>query len=80
MTKTPLQKYLDAYKLTQLAFAEISGVSQPAINFYARGVRIPSPENAATISKATEGKITEMQLLYPDRYPEFEIENSAGVA
>jgi len=62
----PLKKYLNKNRESENAFAIRSGVSQPTIWRISNiiGYKV-SPETARLISQATNGAITEMQILYP---------------
>lgn len=53
-----LDEYLINAGVTEAAFAETVGCSQPAINRYRRGHRIPLEDEMRRIIAATEGRVT----------------------
>lgn len=59
----------DARKLTQRQMAEVVGIQQSTFNKIELGQRIPTTEQATEIAKFFEYELTELHLLYPDRYP-----------
>jgi len=54
---TPLGRYLAKAKLTQVAFAALSGVPQCQISLYVTGKRKPARQNAVAIERATGGAV-----------------------
>lgn len=62
-----LQKYIDVKKIKQIEFAALIGVSPAFINQICKGARRPSADVALQIEKATNGKVTVLDVLYPDR-------------
>ena len=47
-------------------FAGLIGTTKNYVNLLACGSRRPSPELALKIEKATDGKVTVLELLLPD--------------
>ena len=62
-----LQKYIEAKKIKQIDFAELIGISAAFVNQMCKGTRRPSANIALKIQEATNGKVSVMELLYPDR-------------
>ncbi|MGC0970169.1 helix-turn-helix transcriptional regulator [Pantoea agglomerans] len=66
--QTPLRKMRVEKKLTisEVAFATQLDVGN--LSRIERGIQVPSLETAEKLSRFYKGKITEMQILYPQRY------------
>jgi len=54
--------------ISQKKFAQIIGVTPAHLCFIEKGIRRPSPELAARIEKATQGKVSRWELLYPEEH------------
>ena len=52
-----LRDYLIAERLTEAAFADLIGISQPSVNALCTG-SVPNPKTAAAIVTATGGLVT----------------------
>ena len=61
-----LRKYLCAERITQREFSRALGIHFMHLNQILRGIKRPSPKLALKIEQATGGKVTRMELLYPD--------------
>ena len=57
-TPSALARFMAANDLTQVRFAQLSGVPQCQISAYLRGRRKPGRENALAIERATGGAVT----------------------
>lgn len=55
---TTLREYINQNNLSQVEFGELIGVSQPAVDRYIDGDRIPRPKIMEKISKVTGGEVT----------------------
>lgn len=67
--KTPLLALRELLGQTQLEVAEAVGISRAFLSKIERGQESPSPELAARLVKHFgDGRITEMQILYPERF------------
>lgn len=66
--QTPLRKMRleKGLTITEVAFATQLDVGN--LSRIERGVQVTSLETAEKLSKFFKGKITEMQILYPQRY------------
>ena len=62
-----LKDYLTQNDISHARFAEIVGCSQSHISLICSRKRYPSRLVALKIEQATEGDVTAMELLYPDR-------------
>lgn len=62
-----LKQYLKLKKKDRQWFAEKIGTTKNYVNNLACGAR-PSPELALKIEKATAGKVTRDELLFPELY------------
>jgi len=65
---TPLRKMRVEKKLT---ISEVAIATQLDVGNLSRiewGIQVPSLETAEKLSRFFKGKITEMQILYPQRY------------
>ena len=60
-------EYRKIKKIGQAKFAKIIGVTPSHINQIEKGSRRPSPELALKIQKATDGDVSIMELLYPEK-------------
>jgi DNA-binding transcriptional regulator YdaS (Cro superfamily) len=61
-----LRKYLESKKINMTEFGGLIGCNQSYISLLCQKKRRPSPGLALEIEKATGGKVTVMELLYPD--------------
>lgn len=61
-----LREYIDTSGVRQSVLAEKASCSQALISQICTGKRRPSPDIAKSISEATGGKVTAMELLYPN--------------
>lgn len=53
-----LRDYLQQHGFTHERFADLVGVSRPAVSFWARGINRPNARAARLIAKITDGKVT----------------------
>ena len=65
---TPLRKMRIEKKLTISEVAIATQLDVGNLSRIERGIQVPSLENAEKLSRFFKGKITEMQILYPQRY------------
>jgi predicted transcriptional regulator len=52
-----LARYLSDHRISQAAFAELIGKTQPAVNRYVRGLRVPDTATIKLIETATGGRV-----------------------
>ena len=62
-----LKNYLKYKNLTISAFAVAAEVSQPFLSLILSGKRKPSSAMALKIEKATNGEVTVLELLFPNK-------------
>lgn len=67
-----LREWLFRNKTSVTDFAKKVEVSRTHLNLISCGVRKPSPELAKRIEKATKGKVTKEEVLFPEDFPEKE--------
>ena len=60
-----LKLYLDIRGKSMTEFAQETGLTLSYISRIIAGNRRPSPQVAAQIEKATKGKVSRLELLYP---------------
>lgn len=72
-----LAKYLKKRNESVSQFANRSGIPQPTVWRIFNEKFTPSPETALKINQATNGDITCMELLYPEKDQIQETENHA---
>ncbi|WP_158784765.1 helix-turn-helix transcriptional regulator [Pantoea sp. BAV 3049] len=65
---TPLRKMRVEKKLTISEVAIATQLDVGNLSRIERGMQVPSLETAEKLSRFFKGKITEMQILYPQRY------------
>lgn len=65
---TPLRKMRVEKKLTISEVAVATQLDVGNLSRIERGIQVPSLETAEKLSRFFKGKITEMQILYPQRY------------
>lgn len=65
---TPLRKMRVEKKLTISEVAIATQLDVGNLSRIERGIQVPSLETAEKLSLFFKGKITEMQILYPQRY------------
>lgn len=65
---TPLRKMRVQKKLTIAEVAIATQLDVGNLSRIERGMQVPSLETAEKLSRYFKGKITEMQILYPQRY------------
>lgn len=65
---TPLRKMRVERKLTISEVAIATQLDVGNLSRIERGIQVPSLETAEKLSRFFKGKITEMQILYPQRY------------
>lgn len=63
---TPLKKARLKQQLSQAALAEKVGISQAALSVFELGDKRPSPDTAEKLAR--ELGISELELLYPERF------------
>lgn len=61
-----LSDYIKNKKITQSKLGLAAGISKAHMSQICRLGRRPSPDVAARISRATNGEVTVLDLLYPD--------------
>ena len=66
--QTPLRKMRVEKKLTIAEVAIATQLDVGNLSRIERGMQVPSLETAEKLSQFFKGKITEMQILYPQRY------------
>jgi len=66
--QTPLRKMRVEKKLTIAEVAIATQLDVGNLSRIERGIQAPSLETAEKLSQFFKGKITEMQILYPQRY------------
>lgn len=66
--QTPLRKMRVEKKLTIAEVAIATQLDVGNLSRIERGIQVPSLETAEKLSQFFKGKITEMQILYPQRY------------
>lgn len=70
MLNMKMSLYLDRRpRGTAAKLASAAGITPVQISRYLRGDRRPSPEVAAQLSVATNGKVSIIELLYPEGIP-----------
>jgi transcriptional regulator with XRE-family HTH domain len=67
MPRMKLKSYIEWQGITQGEFAERARISEGHLSLIIHNKRRPRPGIAERISKATDGHVTELELLYPDR-------------
>ena len=72
VTLTPLRKLRLSRGLTQAEVARAIGCEQPAYSRMEAGIGCLA-QNAEKIAKFMGSAITEQHILYPDRYPDYEV-------
>jgi len=65
---TPLRKMRVEKKLTISEVAIATQLDVGNLSRIERGIQVPSLETAEKLARFFKGKITEMQILYPQRY------------
>lgn len=70
--KTPMRKLREARGITQKELSEILGVDPTSITKIETNVH-SSPELAERIAKYFGTAITEEQILYPERFPDYAV-------
>lgn len=71
--QSPLRKLRDARGLSQIEVAEIVGIHQSTYAKIETGYNGASPEAAEKIVKFFGSAITEEHVLYPSRFPDYQI-------
>jgi transcriptional regulator with XRE-family HTH domain len=62
-----LSEYLSKNKIKLNRFAEDAGLKQPYASLIKNGHKRPSPDVALRIEQATNGEVTVLELLYPNK-------------
>lgn len=62
-----LQDYISDQKIRQNALADRVGISTAFMSQICNGIRRPGADIALKIEEVTGGKVTVLELLYPDR-------------
>ena len=65
---TPLQKARHAKKLSLEQVAEAIGTDTGNLSRIERGLQVPSKELTEKLAKYFGGEITELQIIYPERF------------
>ncbi len=65
---TPLKQVRISLGHTQEAVASAVGIKQPFYSRIENGEGTPSPETAAKIARYFGHRISELQILFPERY------------
>lgn len=68
MTPVKIVRLADQRKLKQLDVAKGSGIGASYYSRIESGEVVPTPETAARIAAFLNHAISEMQILYPERY------------
>lgn len=68
--KTPLRIAREKREMTLQELAVIVDSDVGNLSRIERGVQVPSRDLAADICKHFDGEITELQLIYPERFQE----------
>ncbi|MEN8236159.1 MAG: helix-turn-helix transcriptional regulator [Pseudomonadota bacterium] len=63
-----LREWLFRNRKTVTDFAKEIGVSRSHLNMISNGKNLPSVQLAKKIEEGTEGKVTIMELLFPERF------------
>jgi len=66
--KTPLRLARERHGLTIVQVSASAGIDPGNLSRIERGVQVPSLELAERLAKQFEGELTELQILYPERY------------
>ena len=77
MSMTPLERYRKGRGLSQAALARAAATDQGTISRIESREQVASPQLAEKIALATGHAVTEMQVLYPDRYTATPVEQVA---
>ena len=75
--KTPLAKLRRAIGLTTVKLGLMVGMNNGWISRLESGLSRPSSESAEKLSSVFRGELTEMHLLYPERFKDWEPSESA---
>lgn len=62
-----LKEYLKLRQISVNEFAKDVGIDYTYVSRLKNGERRPSPDVALRIEKATQGMVTRMDLLYPEK-------------
>lgn len=65
---TPLRKIRRARRLTLTDVARSNGMDAGNLSRIERGAQAASPEVAEKLSKYFDGEVTELEIIYPERY------------
>ena len=74
-----LSRYLSDTGISQAAFADLIKRTQPAVNRYARGLRVPDTDTIKLIETATAGKVR-WEDWHPDIARHLKRTDNAGIA
>lgn len=66
--KTPLRLARERHGLTIVQVSTATGIDHGNLSRIERGVQVPSLELAERLANQFEGELTELQILYPERY------------
>lgn len=69
--ETPLGKLLRAVGLTTTDVSSVIGLNTGNISRLENGINRPSPETAEKLSAFFRGALTEIHLIYPERFPDW---------
>lgn len=70
---TPLKKLRESRGLTQSEVCEALKLDQTTFSKIETGVHAPRPDTAAAICKYFGPALNELHLIYPSRYPDYEV-------
>jgi len=76
---TPLSRLRDAVGVTTTEVSKVIGLNTGNISRLENGHNRPSPETAEKLVRYFQGALTELHLIYPERYPNW-IPNPKDVA
>lgn len=77
---TPLKKIRKKLNLTLKQVADVIALDQSNLSRIERGVQSATPEMAEKLSKYFDGRVSEMQILYPSRFVEQKESNELETA
>ena len=70
---TPLKKLRESRGLTQSEVCEAVGVDQTTYSKIESATHTPRKENTEAIVKYFGSAITELHIIFPERYPDYEV-------
>ena len=73
MATTPLKKLREARGFTQAQVCKAVGIEQSTLSKMESGTNAPRKETAEALVKYFGSAITEMQLIFPERFDDYEV-------